>query len=51
MAGHSINLGHHIQFQNTNIFSAKSRYMDCNIKEANETELHPKDMNRKMVSA
>jgi hypothetical protein len=51
MEGHSISLGHHIQFQNTSILSAKSRYMDCNIKEAYETEHHPKDMNRKMVSA
>jgi hypothetical protein len=51
MAGHSINLGHHIQFQNTSILFAKSRYMDCNIREANKTELYPKHMNRKMVSA
>jgi hypothetical protein len=46
VAEHSINLGHHIQLQNTTILSTKPRYMDRIIKEAIEIELHPNNMNR-----
>jgi hypothetical protein len=46
MAEHSINLGHHIQLQNTTTISTKPRYMDRIIREAIEIELHPNSMNR-----
>jgi hypothetical protein len=41
---HSINLGHHIQHQDTIILSTKPKYMDQMFKE--ELELHPSNMNR-----
>jgi hypothetical protein len=46
VAEHSINLGHHVQLQNTTILSTKPRYMDRIIREAIEVELHPNNMNR-----
>jgi hypothetical protein len=46
VAEHSINLGHHIQLQNTIILSTKPRYKDRIIREAIEIELHPNNMNR-----
>jgi predicted GIY-YIG superfamily endonuclease len=46
MAEYSINLGHHIQFQNTTILATKSRYMDRMIRKATEIQLHPNNMNR-----
>jgi hypothetical protein len=46
VAEHSINLGHHIQLQDTTILSTKSRSMDQMIRETTEIELHPNNMNR-----
>jgi hypothetical protein len=46
VAEHSINLGHHIQLQNTTILSTKPRYKDRIIREAIEIELHPNNMIR-----
>ncbi|XP_033606939.1 uncharacterized protein LOC117282232 [Cryptotermes secundus] len=46
VAGHSINMGHHIQFQNTSILATKIRYMGRFIRETIEIELHPDSMNR-----
>jgi hypothetical protein len=48
MAKHSINLGHHIQFQDTSILilAMKSRCMEHITTKAREIELHPNSMNR-----
>jgi hypothetical protein len=46
VAEHSINLDHRIQLQDTTILSTKSRYMERMIREANEIELRPNNMNR-----
>jgi hypothetical protein len=46
MAEHSINLGHHIQFQVTRILAMRSEPMEHNITEATKIELHPHNMNR-----
>jgi hypothetical protein len=46
MAEHSTNLGHSIQLYNTSIPITETRYMDCIIREAIETELYPNNMNR-----
>jgi hypothetical protein len=46
VAEQSINLGHHIQLQNTTILSTKPRYWDRIIREAIEIQLHPNNMNR-----
>jgi hypothetical protein len=43
---HSIHLGYGIQLQSISIFSTKSRSMDCIIRQANETELHPRNIKR-----
>jgi hypothetical protein len=45
----SINLGHYIELQNTTNLS-KFKYMDWIIREVNETQQHPNNMNR-MASA
>jgi hypothetical protein len=50
MAEHSINLGHHIQFQDISILAKKTGCMGCIIREAVETELHPNNMIREEVS-
>jgi hypothetical protein len=42
---HGINLGHHIELQNTSILTIKSIYVDCVIREVNVIELHPNNMN------
>jgi hypothetical protein len=46
MAEHSTDLGHHNQFQDTNILGMKARYMEHIIREETEIELHPDNMNR-----
>jgi len=46
MAEHSINLGHHIQFNDTSILAKKPRHVECIISKVIETELHSDSMNR-----
>jgi hypothetical protein len=46
MMGQSINLGCHIQLENTCVLCTKSRYADCIIREAIEIEFHSNSMNR-----
>jgi hypothetical protein len=43
---HSIDQGHRIRFYNTSILATKTRYMDRFVREANEIELHPYNINR-----
>lgn len=43
---HSIHLGYCIKLQSTSIFSNKSGSMDCIIRQANETELHTRNIKR-----
>jgi predicted GIY-YIG superfamily endonuclease len=46
VAEHSIDQGHRIQFHNSSILATKTRYMDCVVMAAIETELHPYNINR-----
>jgi hypothetical protein len=46
MAEYIINLCHWIQLQNASILSKKLRWMDQNIKQVIEIELHPDNVNR-----
>jgi len=46
VAKHSINFGHHIQFQDTSILAKKARHMECTIREATEIDLQPDNKNR-----
>jgi hypothetical protein len=46
MAGHSTDLGHCIQFQDTSIMAKKYGHMECIIKAVIEMELHPDNMNK-----
>jgi hypothetical protein len=43
---HTINLGHHIQLQNTSILAKKLRCMNRIMGEVTEIKLHPNNMNR-----
>jgi hypothetical protein len=47
VAEYMFNQDHHIQLQDTKIFSAKPGCMDYFIREAPEKEFHPNSMNRK----
>jgi len=47
MAKYSINFSHHIQFQGTSILSIKCGHMEHSIGEVTETEIHPKNIDRK----
>jgi hypothetical protein len=44
VAKQGINLGHHIQLQNTRILTMISRCMEHIMREAKEIELHPDGM-------
>jgi hypothetical protein len=46
VAEHSTDHGHRIQFHNSSILAAKTRYMDLTVREAIETEFHPYIINR-----
>jgi hypothetical protein len=45
-AEHSIDQGHHIQFQNSSILATETRYMYCIVREPIEIELHSYNINR-----
>jgi hypothetical protein len=42
----SIEQGHHIQFHNSSILAMKTRYVDHNVREVIEIELHPYNIKR-----
>jgi hypothetical protein len=46
IAEHSINHGPYIKFHSASIVATKTRYMDCIVKKATETKLHPYTINR-----
>jgi hypothetical protein len=46
LAEHIINLGHHIQLQDTTILCTESIYIEWMIRETTETDLHLNSMNR-----
>jgi hypothetical protein len=46
VAEHSIDQEHRIQFQNSSILAMKTRYMDRNVREVIEIEIHPYNFNR-----
>jgi hypothetical protein len=51
IAEHSIDQGQRIQFHNASILARNTRYMDRIVREAIEIDLHPYNMNRKVLFA
>jgi hypothetical protein len=46
VAEHSIDSGHRIEFNETEVLAKTSRYMDRLVKEATKINLHPDNINR-----
>ena len=46
VAQHALETGHSVDFSNTCRLTRTNGYMDCIIKEANEIQLHPNNINK-----